>query len=95
MTRPLRSRHGTVATTTWWQWRRPPRTKVVVLWPHNPNRNAGAALRLSRWFLRQIFPSATYRADLDEAHIEFVARGDRIEGPELVRRFPEIVRVVL
>ena len=41
------------------------------------------------WFLSQV-PSDTVVL-LDEAYIEFVAARHRIDGPDLVRRFPNVV----
>lgn len=63
--------------------------KVVVLCrPHNPTGTLEAVFALE-WFLKQI-PSDTVVL-LDEAYIEFVAARYRADGPELVRRFPNIV----
>lgn len=63
--------------------------KVVVLCrPHNPTGTLEAVFALE-WFLQQI-PSDTIVL-LDEAYIEFVAARYRVDGPELVRRFPNVV----
>jgi histidinol-phosphate aminotransferase len=63
--------------------------KVVVLCrPHNPTGTLEAVFALE-WFLTQI-PSDTVVL-LDEAYIEFVAARYRVDGPELVRRFPNVV----
>jgi histidinol-phosphate aminotransferase len=63
--------------------------KVVVLCrPHNPTGTLEAIPSVD-WFLNQI-PTDTVVL-LDEAYIEFVASRYRIDGPELIRRFPNIV----
>jgi histidinol-phosphate aminotransferase len=63
--------------------------KVVVLCrPHNPTGTLEAVFALE-WFLKQI-PSDTVVL-LDEAYIEFVAAQYRVDGPDLVRRFPNVV----
>ncbi len=63
--------------------------KVVVLCrPHNPTGSL-EALSSVEWFLRQI-PNDTIVL-LDEAYIEFVSARYRIDGPSLVRRFPNVV----
>ncbi|HXS85168.1 MAG TPA: aminotransferase class I/II-fold pyridoxal phosphate-dependent enzyme [Mycobacterium sp.] len=63
--------------------------KVVVLCrPHNPTGTLEAVFALE-WFLQQI-PSDTIVL-LDKAYIEFVAARYRVDGPELVRRFPNVV----
>jgi histidinol-phosphate aminotransferase len=63
--------------------------KVVVLCrPHNPTGTLEAAFAVE-WFLKQI-PSDTIVL-LDEAYIEFVAARYRLDGPDLVRRFPNVV----
>jgi histidinol-phosphate aminotransferase len=63
--------------------------KVVVLCrPHNPTGTLEAIPSVD-WFLNQI-PTHTVVL-LDEAYIEFVASRYRIDGPELIRRFPNIV----
>src|SRR6185437_15220497 len=65
------------------------RAKVVVLCrPHNPTGTLEAVFALES-FLKQI-PSDTVVL-LDEAYIEFVAPRYRVDGPELVRRFPNVV----
>jgi histidinol-phosphate aminotransferase len=63
--------------------------KVVVLCrPHNPTGTLEQAFSVD-WFLNQI-PTDTVVL-LDEAYIEFVASRYRIDGPDLVRRFPNVV----
>jgi histidinol-phosphate aminotransferase len=63
--------------------------KVVVLCrPHNPTGTL-ETISAVEWFLRQI-PSDTVVL-LDEAYIEFVASRYRIDGPDLIRRFPNVV----
>ena len=63
--------------------------KVVVLCrPHNPTGTL-EPISAVEWFLRQI-PSDTVVL-LDEAYIEFVASRYRIDGPDLIRRFPNVV----
>ena len=61
---------------------------VVLCRPHNPTGTLESTWSVE-WFLRQI-PSDTIVL-LDEAYIEFVASRYRIDGPDLVRRFPNIV----
>ena len=61
---------------------------VVLCRPHNPTGTL-EPLRSVEWFLEQI-PSDVVVL-LDEAYIEFVASRYRIVGPELVRRFPNVV----
>jgi histidinol-phosphate aminotransferase len=63
-------------------------TVVVLCRPHNPTGTL-ETLRSVEWFLEQI-PSDVVVL-LDEAYIEFVASRYRIVGPELVRRFPNVV----
>ena len=63
-------------------------TVVVLCRPHNPTGTL-ESLRSVEWFLEQI-PSDVVVL-LDEAYIEFVAARYRIVGPELVRRFPNLV----
>jgi histidinol-phosphate aminotransferase len=63
--------------------------KVVVLCrPHNPTGTLEPRFSVD-WLLNQI-PTDTVVL-LDEAYIEFVAARYRIDGPELVRRFPNVV----
>lgn len=63
--------------------------KVVVLCrPHNPTGTL-EPLSAVEWFLRQIPSDAVVL--LDEAYIEFVASRHRIDGPDLIRRFPNVV----
>jgi histidinol-phosphate aminotransferase len=63
--------------------------KVVVLCrPHNPTGTL-EAIPSVEWFLSQI-PTDTIVL-LDEAYIEFVASRYRIDGPDLIRRFPNVV----
>jgi histidinol-phosphate aminotransferase len=61
---------------------------VVLCRPHNPTGTVEPNWSVER-FLSQI-PSDTVVL-LDEAYIEFVASRYRIDGPELVRRFPNVV----
>jgi histidinol-phosphate aminotransferase len=61
---------------------------VVLCRPHNPTGTLESVGSVE-WFLRQI-PTDTVVL-LDEAYIEFVASGYRIDGPDLVRRFPNVV----
>jgi len=63
--------------------------KVVVLCrPHNPTGTL-EPVEAVEWFLTQV-PADTVVL-LDEAYIEFVAPGHRIDGPDLIRRFPNVV----
>jgi histidinol-phosphate aminotransferase len=63
--------------------------KVVVLCrPHNPTGTLETLSSIER-FLNQI-PTDTVVL-LDEAYIEFVAARYRIDGPNLVHRFPNVV----
>jgi histidinol-phosphate aminotransferase len=61
---------------------------VVLCRPHNPT---GTLVPVSavEWFLQQIPSEAVVL--LDEAYIEFVAPRHRIDGPDLIRRFPNVV----
>ena len=61
---------------------------VVLCRPHNPTGTLEPSWSVE-WFLSQI-PSDTVVL-LDEAYIEFVASRYRIDGPDLVRRFPNVV----
>src|SRR5580700_4405549 len=61
---------------------------VVLCRPHNPTGTLESTWSVE-WFLNQI-PSDTVVL-LDEAYIEFVASRYRIDGPDLVRRFPNVV----
>src|ERR1700761_2001694 len=61
---------------------------VVLCRAPNPTRTLDAAWSVE-WFLSQI-PCDTVVL-LDEAYIEFVASRYRIDGPDLVRRFPNVV----
>lgn len=61
---------------------------VVLCRPHNPTGTL-EPIAAVEWFLRQI-PSDTVVL-LDEAYIEFVASRYRIDGPDLIRRFPNVV----
>jgi histidinol-phosphate aminotransferase len=63
---------------------------VVVCRPHNPTGTLASPTQL-RQFLRQV-PQDTVVL-LDEAYVEFVAPRFRIDGRELVRRFPNVVVV--
>jgi len=63
--------------------------KVVVLCrPHNPTGTLEQAADVER-FLRRI-PSDTIVL-LDEAYVEFVAPEHRLDAPDLVQRFPNVV----
>src|SRR5271163_3776915 len=63
--------------------------KVVVLCrPHNPTGTL-EPVEAVEWFLSEI-PRDTVVL-LDEAYIEFVAPQHRIDGPDLIRRFPNVV----
>ncbi len=65
------------------------RARVVVLCrPHNPTGTVEPAADVRR-FLRRV-PDDTVVL-LDEAYIEFVAPQLRMDGPDLVRRFPNIL----
>jgi histidinol-phosphate aminotransferase len=65
------------------------RARVVVLCrPHNPTGTVESFADVQR-FLRRV-PDDTVVL-LDEAYIEFVAPQHRIDGPELVRRFPNVI----
>jgi histidinol-phosphate aminotransferase len=61
---------------------------VVLCRPHNPTGTL-ESLSSVDWFLNQI--SADTIVLLDEAYVEFVAARYRIDGPDLVRRFPNVV----
>ena len=61
---------------------------VVLCRPHNPTGTL-EPISAVEWFLSQI-PSDTIVL-LDEAYIEFVAARYRIDGPDLIRRFPNVV----
>jgi histidinol-phosphate aminotransferase len=61
---------------------------VVLCRPHNPTGTVEQAWSVD-WFLSQI-PSDTIVL-LDEAYVEFVAARYRIDGPDLVQRYPNVV----
>jgi histidinol-phosphate aminotransferase len=61
---------------------------VVLCRPHNPTGTMEPVADVQR-FLRSV-PDDTVVV-LDEAYIEFVAPQHRIDGPGLVRRFPNVV----
>jgi histidinol-phosphate aminotransferase len=61
---------------------------VVLCRPHNPTGTLEPVAAVE-WFLRQV-PRDTVVL-LDEAYIEFVAARHRIDGPGLIRRFPNVV----
>ncbi len=61
---------------------------VVLCRPHNPTGTL-EPLSAVEWFLGQVPSDAIVL--LDEAYIEFVASRHRIDGPDLVRRFPNVV----
>lgn len=63
--------------------------KVVVLCrPHNPTGTI-ESIAAVEWFLAQVPSDAVVL--LDEAYIEFVAPRHRIDGPDLIRRFSNVV----
>jgi histidinol-phosphate aminotransferase len=65
------------------------RARVVVLCrPHNPTGTVESVADVQR-FLRRV-PDDTVVL-LDEAYIEFVAPQQRIDGADLVRRFPNVI----
>ena len=61
---------------------------VVLCRPHNPTGTVEPAADVER-FLRRV-PSDTVVL-LDEAYVEFLAPEYRVDGPALVRRFPNVV----
>ena len=61
---------------------------VVLCRPHNPTGTMESVPEVER-FLRRV-PDDTVVL-LDEAYIEFVAPQHRVGGPDLVRRFPNVV----
>src|SRR6202789_4279530 len=61
---------------------------VVLCRPHNPTGTLEPVADVLR-FLRQV-PDDTIVL-LDEAYIEFVAPQHRLDGPDLIRRFPNVV----
>lgn len=61
---------------------------VVLCRPHNPTGTI-EPIAAVEWFLSQV-PSDTVVL-LDEAYIEFVAPQHRIDGPDLIRCFPNVV----
>lgn len=61
---------------------------VVLCRPHNPTGTLDPAADVER-FLQRV-PEGTVVL-LDEAYIEFVAAQHRIDGPDLVRRFPNVI----
>jgi histidinol-phosphate aminotransferase len=61
---------------------------VVLCRPHNPTGTLEPIAHVER-FLAQV-PNDTVVL-LDEAYVEFVAPSHRIDGPELIRRFPNVV----
>ena len=63
---------------------------VVLCRPHNPTGTLESAADVER-FLQRVPPDTVVL--LDEAYIEFVAPEHRIDGPALVRRFPNVVVV--
>ena len=60
---------------------------VVLCRPHNPTGTLEPVADVQR-FLRRV-PDETVVL-LDEAYIEFVAPQHRIDGPDLIRRFPNV-----
>lgn len=63
---------------------------VVLCRPHNPSGTLEPVVEVER-FLRRVPPATIVL--LDEAYIEFVAPEHRIDGPDLVRRFPNVIVV--
>jgi histidinol-phosphate aminotransferase len=61
---------------------------VVLCRPHNPTGTIESIAAVER-FLAQVPSDAIVL--LDEAYIEFVASWHRIDGPDLIRRFPNVV----
>jgi histidinol-phosphate aminotransferase len=61
---------------------------VVLCRPHNPTGTLEPVSAVE-WFLNQV-PSDTVVL-LDEAYIEFVAARHCIDGPNLIRRYPNVV----
>ncbi len=61
---------------------------VVLCRPHNPTGTLEPVADVQR-FLRRV-PDDTVVL-LDEAYVEFVAPQHRIDGPNLIRRFPNVV----
>jgi histidinol-phosphate aminotransferase len=61
---------------------------VVLCRPHNPTGTVEPVADVQR-FLRRV-PDDTVVL-LDEAYIEFVAPQHRIDGPDLVRQFPNVI----
>jgi histidinol-phosphate aminotransferase len=61
---------------------------VVLCRPHNPTGTLEPVPDVER-FLRRVPDDAVVL--LDEAYIEFVAAAHRIDGPDLIRRFPNVV----
>jgi histidinol-phosphate aminotransferase len=61
---------------------------VVLCRPHNPTGTLESVSEV-QLFLRRV-PADTIVL-LDEAYIEFVAPQHRIDGPDLIRRFPNVV----
>ena len=84
------SRSTSTAITTWRQW---PRRWRKPGWsyyadPTYPTGTLESAADVQR-FLRRV-PDDTVVL-LDEAYIEFVAPQHRIDGPDLVRQFPNVI----
>lgn len=61
---------------------------VVLCRPHNPTGTLESVIEVQR-FLRKLSDDTIVL--LDEAYIEFVAPQHRLGGPDLVRRFPNVV----
>ena len=61
---------------------------VVLCRPHNPSGTLESAADVER-FLRRVPPATIVL--LDEAYIEFAAPEHQLDGPALVRRFPNVV----
>jgi histidinol-phosphate aminotransferase len=63
---------------------------VVVCRPHNPTGTVESAADIER-FLRRVPPETVIL--LDEAYAEFLSPQNRINGPALVARYPNVVVV--
>ena len=61
---------------------------VVVCRPHNPTGTVEPAADIER-FLRRVPPDTVVL--LDEAYVEFLSPEHRIDAPELVERYPNVV----
>jgi histidinol-phosphate aminotransferase len=61
---------------------------VVVCRPHNPTGTVEPAADIEQ-FLRRVPPDTLVL--LDEAYVEFLSSGHRIDAPALVQRYPNVV----